>query len=110
MKNLKQIIKTNKIKSIVIFLIIFTIFHWAITLANQNRLINEAKIKINQLEKPSKIEIQKQELDILEKSWKEKESKLNNAKEIIRIIEQEKPDLENQIRTKRNEILWITKK
>lgn len=117
MKNIKQTLKNNKMKSIVIWLIIFTVFHGAITLANQNRIINLAKAEMIELKKPSLVEIQKAELNELESNWRAAENQLNLRRDLfieiqeeIRLLELDKPEIEENIRIKRNEILWIEKK
>lgn len=116
MKNIKQTLKNNKMKSIAITLIIFTVFHGAVTLANQNRIIQNAKAEMIELKKPSLVEIQKQELNELESNWRAAENQLNLRRDLfikiqeeIRLLELDKPEIEENIRIKRNEILGIKK-
>jgi uncharacterized protein YlxW (UPF0749 family) len=77
-----------------------------------NVKISEAKTQILELQKPSKIEIQKSQLILLEKNWRTKQEQINdiktsieNLQSLLIKVEEKKTAIEPLIREKRNDIL-----
>ena len=105
----------NKIKqnwiliSVMLFftILIFTIhFNYVSAIEEINA---KADIELQEAKKPSLVEIQKADLIKKETEWRDLESELNNHRQKIQEIEEYKQKVENEIREKRNEILWISK-
>lgn len=101
---------TNRTKILIwVFIILITFLAYWLEIKNKNIVIEQVKAELIEAKKPSKIEIQKRQLEWLEKQWNFKQEKILELRKNADIMEQEKLELEPIIREKRKEILGIKK-
>ncbi len=108
-------LKFDKQKTLQIWIILLTIFIWYNYIVNAYTLENTQK-ELIEAKKPSKVEIQQKELFELESNWRATENQLNLKRELIletskeiESLELQKPEIEEKIRQKRNEMLGLEK-
>jgi septal ring factor EnvC (AmiA/AmiB activator) len=96
----------NILMVIAVLIVVMIVWLW-FTNYNQNKALNELKVELKSAKEPSKVEIQKSELEKLETEWKNKENSLNELRWKFEKFESEKLELEPKIQEKRRELLWI---
>ena len=102
---------TNKqyVIIIVTLTIALLIYVATATIINHKAELTKKDIEIQEALKPSKIEVQKEELISLESDWKKKQMTIEAFEEKLQELRNEKLAIEPKIREKRNELLWIVK-
>ena len=75
------------------------------TILNHKAELAKKDIEIQEALKPSKVEVQKEELLNLESDWKKKQMTIEAFEEKLQELRNEKLEIEPLIREKRNELL-----
>jgi len=96
---------TTKTKLLTISVLVLAILITYNVKQSYTELEARKNIEIQEALKPSKIEIQKEELINLESEWKKAEMSIKAFEEKLDELRNEKLEIEPKIRDKRNEIL-----